>query len=167
MRASYRGGVSVDLVPCYDVKSWRDVKTAVDRSILHTGGWVLENLNGRNDEVRLLKRFLKGINAYGSEIHVRGFSGYLAEILIIEHGSFLEVLGKADFMLRRKIIDPGNWLKREYEIAMKTVRREIDADRPLIVMDPSTRGGTSPPTLAGRGTGFSTSRCESSWRSPP
>ncbi|ASI98410.1 CCA tRNA nucleotidyltransferase [Thermococcus celer] len=134
VRASYRG-VSVDLVPCYDVKSWRDVKTAVDRSILHTG-WVLENLNGRNDEVRLLKRFLKGINAYGSEIHVRGFSGYLAEILIIEHGSFLEVLGKADFMLRRKIIDPGNWLKREYEIAMKTVRREIDADRPLIVMDP-------------------------------
>ncbi|ASJ11557.1 CCA tRNA nucleotidyltransferase [Thermococcus thioreducens] len=134
VRARYRG-VKVDLVPCYDVKSWRDVRTAVDRSILHNR-WVLENLGDRNDEVRLLKRFLKGINAYGSEIYIRGFSGYLAEILVIKYGSFLDVLKNADFMLRQKIIDPGNWLKREYELAMKTVRREAEADRPLIVIDP-------------------------------
>lgn len=134
VRAAYKG-VKVDLVPCYDVSDWRDVRTAVDRSILHTQ-WVIENLKGRNDEVRLLKRFLKGINAYGSEIYVRGFSGYLAEILIIKYGSFLDVLGNADFMLRQKIIDPGNWLKREPEITMKTVRREIEGDKPLIVIDP-------------------------------
>ncbi|CAD5243296.1 CCA tRNA nucleotidyltransferase [Thermococcus camini] len=134
VRARYRG-VKVDLVPCYDVKSWRDVRTAVDRSILHNR-WVLENLGGRNDEVRLLKRFLKGIRAYGSEIYIRGFSGYFAEILVIKYGSFLEVLKNADFMLRQKIIDPGNWLKREYELAMKTVRREAEADKPLIVIDP-------------------------------
>ncbi|WP_456452415.1 CCA tRNA nucleotidyltransferase [Thermococcus sp.] len=134
VRARYRG-VSVDLVPCYDVGSWRDVRTAVDRSILHNR-WVLENLNGRNDEVRLLKRFLKGINAYGSEIYIRGFSGYLAEILVIKYGSFLDVLEKADFMLRQKIIDPANWLKREHEVAMKTVKREAEADKPLIVIDP-------------------------------
>ncbi|WP_297092659.1 CCA tRNA nucleotidyltransferase [Thermococcus sp.] len=134
VRARYKG-VKVDLVPCYDVKSWGDVRTAVDRSILHNR-WVLENLNGRNEEVRLLKRFLKGINAYGSEIYVRGFSGYLAEILVIKYGSFLEVLKNTDFMLRQKIIDPGNWLKREYETAMRTIRREADADRPLIVIDP-------------------------------
>ncbi|AJC71763.1 MAG: CCA tRNA nucleotidyltransferase [Thermococcus sp.] len=134
VRAKYRG-VSVDLVPCYDVKDWRDVRTAVDRSILHTR-WVNGNLKGRNDEVRLLKRFLKGINAYGSEIYVRGFSGYLAEILIIKYGSFLEVLEKADFMLRQKVIDPAGWLRREPEVAMKTVRRETKEDRPLIVIDP-------------------------------
>ncbi len=134
VRARYKG-VSVDLVPCYDVKDWRDVKTAVDRSILHTK-WVLENLNGRNDEIRLLKRFLKGVNAYGSEIYVRGFSGYLAEILIIKYGSFLEVLEKADFMLRQKVIDPTGWLKKEPEMALKTVKREIEEDRPLVVIDP-------------------------------
>ncbi|WP_297464433.1 CCA tRNA nucleotidyltransferase [Thermococcus sp.] len=134
VRAKYRG-VSVDLVPCYDVKDWKDVRTAVDRSILHTR-WVIENIKGRNDEVRLLKRFLKGIKAYGSEIYIRGFSGYLAEILVIKYGSFLGVLKNADFMLRQKIIDPGNWLKREYELAMKTVKRETGEDRPLIVIDP-------------------------------
>ena len=134
VRAKYRG-VSVDLVPCYDVKTWRDVRTAVDRSILHTR-WVNENIKGRNDEVRLLKRFLKGIKAYGSEIYVRGFSGYLAEILVIKYGSFIEVLRKADFILRQKVIDPENWLRREPEIAMKTVKREVEEDKPLIVIDP-------------------------------
>ncbi len=73
VRARYRD-VKVDLVPCYDVRDWRDVRTAVDRSILHTK-WVNENLNGKNNEVRLLKRFLKGIKAYGSEIYVRGLFG--------------------------------------------------------------------------------------------
>ncbi len=134
VRAAYRG-VSVDLVPCYDVRDWRDVRTAVDRSILHTE-WVNEHLNGRNDEVRLLKRFLKGINAYGSEIYIRGFSGYLAEILVIKYGSFLEVLKNADFMLRQKVIDPGDWLKREPELAMKTLKREVETDRPLVLIDP-------------------------------
>ena len=134
VRATYRG-VKVDLVPCYDVKSWKEVKTAVDRSILHTK-WVIENLKGRNDEVRLLKRFLKGIKAYGSEVYVRGFSGYLAEILVIEYGSFLNVLKNADFILRKKIIDPENWLKKEPEVAMKTVKRETEEDKPLIVVDP-------------------------------
>ncbi len=134
VRAAYRG-VSVDLVPCYDVRDWRDVKTAVDRSILHTE-WVNEHLNGRNDEVRLLKRFLKGINAYGSEIYIRGFSGYLSEILVVKYGSFLGVLESTDLMLRQKVIDPGNWLKREPELAMKTLKREVEADRPLVVIDP-------------------------------
>ncbi|AEH25137.1 CCA tRNA nucleotidyltransferase [Pyrococcus yayanosii] len=134
VRARYRG-FHVDIVPCYDVKDWREVRTAVDRSILHTR-WVIENLGGRNDEVRLLKRFFKGLRAYGSEAYVRGFSGYLAEILVIHYGSFLDVLEKADLMLKQKIIDPARWLRREPEIAMKTVGREIKEDNPLIVLDP-------------------------------
>ncbi len=134
VRAFYKR-FKVDLVPCYNVRDWREVRTAVDRSILHTR-WILKHLNGRNDEVRLLKRFFKGINVYGSEIYVKGFSGYLTELLIIKYGSFLEVLEKHDFMLRQKIIDLEGWLKKEPEVAMKTVKREADADVPLIVIDP-------------------------------
>ncbi|WP_048150618.1 CCA tRNA nucleotidyltransferase [Palaeococcus ferrophilus] len=132
VRGLYRD-VEVDLVPCYDVRDWRDVRTAVDRSILHTR-WVLENINGKNDEVRLLKRFLKGIKAYGSEVYVRGFSGYLAEILVIKYGSFREVLSSAEVMLRGKIIDSTGWLRRERELAMATVERE--KEKPLVVLDP-------------------------------
>jgi tRNA nucleotidyltransferase (CCA-adding enzyme) len=127
--------IGKDLVPCYDARDWKDVKTAVDRSILHTK-WVNENLRGRNNEVRLLKRFLKGIEAYGSEIYVRGFSGYLSEIMVIKYGSFTEVLENADFILRQKVVDPVGWLKREPEIAMTTVKREVEEDKPLVVIDP-------------------------------
>ncbi|AHF79422.1 CCA tRNA nucleotidyltransferase [Thermococcus paralvinellae] len=134
VRALYRG-FKVDLVPCYNVRDWREVKTAVDRSILHTK-WILKHLNSKNDEVRLLKKFFKGINVYGSEIYIKGFSGYLTELLIIKYGSFLKVLENHDFMLRQKIIDLEGWLKKEPEVAMKTVKREADADVPLIVIDP-------------------------------
>ncbi len=134
VRAVYRG-ISVDLVPCYDVKSWRDVRTAVDRSILHTE-WVNRHVNGRNDEIRVLKRFLKGIGVYGSEVYIRGFSGYLAEILVITFGSFTDVLRRADEMIKYRVIDPENWLKKEPSLASSTVKRELDSDRPLIVIDP-------------------------------
>ncbi|ALV62359.1 tRNA nucleotidyltransferase, archaeal type [Thermococcus sp. 2319x1] len=132
VRAFYKG-FDVDIVPCYNVKSWREVKTAVDRSLLHTE-WVIKHLDGRNDEVRLLKKFLKGINAYGSEVYVRGFSGYLTELLIIKYGSFMNLLESVGFLARSKIIDLGGWLKKEPEIAYKTVERERES--PLIVIDP-------------------------------
>ncbi len=134
VRAKYMG-VDVDLVPCYDVKDWRDVRTAVDRSILHTR-WVKENIKGMNDEVRLLKRFLKGIRVYGSEVYVRGFSGYLAEIMIVHYGSFLSVIKSVNSLLRRRKIDPGDWLRKESDIAVGTVKREMRENRPLIVIDP-------------------------------
>lgn len=132
VRALYKG-FEVDIVPCYNVKSWKDVKTAVDRSLLHTE-WVIKNINGRNDEVRLLKKFLKGINAYGSEVYVRGFSGYLTELLIIKYGSFMSLLENIEFLGKSKILDLEGWLKRDPEIAYKTVERERES--PLIVIDP-------------------------------
>ncbi|MDK2853382.1 CCA tRNA nucleotidyltransferase [Thermococcus sp. PK] len=132
VRALYRG-FEVDIVPCYNVKSWREVKTAVDRSLLHTE-WVISHLNGKNDEVRLLKKFLKGINAYGSEVYVRGFSGYLTELLIIKYDSFMNLLENVEFLGKSKIIDLEGWLKKEPEIAYKTVERE--KERPLVVIDP-------------------------------
>jgi tRNA nucleotidyltransferase (CCA-adding enzyme) len=43
-------------------------------------------------EVRVLKRFLKSIGIYGSQISVSGFSGYVTEVLILKYGSFSNVL---------------------------------------------------------------------------
>lgn len=132
VRARYKG-FKVDLVPCYDVRDWREVRTAVDRSILHNK-WVLENLDGKNDEVRLLKRFFKGIGVYGSEIYVKGFSGYLTELLIIYYGSFIDVIKNHELLFKQKIIDLGDWLRKEPEITLRTVEREKES--PLIIIDP-------------------------------
>jgi len=91
----YVKGVEVDLVPAYKVDSPAEIKTAVDRTPFHTA-YVNSKLTPElRDHVRLLKQFMKSIGVYGAEIKVRGFSGYVAEILVITYGGFREVLSAA------------------------------------------------------------------------
>ena len=80
---SFIEGIRVNVVPCLasEVGQWL---SAADRSPYHT-----EYLNKRLDEnqrfhIRLLKRFLKKQELYGAEIRVRGFSGYVCEVLILK-----------------------------------------------------------------------------------
>ena len=87
-------GYSVEIVPCYLVEDATKRLSAVDRSPFHDA-FVRGALKGRQDEVRLLKQFLKGIGCYGAEARIEGFSGYLCELLIIHFGSFEKVLTAA------------------------------------------------------------------------
>ena len=88
-------GFEVDMVPCYEIEDGSQLKSAVDRTILHTR-YVKANLNNKTqDEVLLLKRFMAMTGTYGSEFKVGGFAGYLCELLIIHYGSFEETLKQA------------------------------------------------------------------------
>lgn len=84
-------GYEVEIVPCYDVRSPGEMRSAVDRTPFHDE-FVRERIRGKEDEVRLLKQFLKGISCYGAEAKVEGFSGYLCELLVLKYGSFIDVL---------------------------------------------------------------------------
>jgi len=109
----------VNVVPCYDVEigSW---KSAADRSSFHTK-FILQSLDqSKKDEVRLLKKFLIGIGIYGAEIAKEGFGGYVAEVLVHHHGSFLGVLEAASSFVPHQVI--GNPTKK--------------FDTPLIIIDP-------------------------------
>ena len=93
----------VNVVPCYDVKKgqWQ---SAADRSPYHTK-FMLESLTGSmKNEVRLLKNFLRCNKIYGSEIATQGFSGYLAEVLILNFGSFLDVINAVAGLKEKQII---------------------------------------------------------------
>ena len=88
-------GFDVDCVPCYAVESATDIRSAVDRTPFHT-----QYLEKRIDDelagdVRIFKRFLKGIGAYGSDLKTRGFSGYLSELLVVEYGGVESLLEAA------------------------------------------------------------------------
>jgi tRNA nucleotidyltransferase (CCA-adding enzyme) len=86
------GDIEVDVVPCYNIVEGEDIISAVDRSPHHTH-YVIKNLFGEQKrEVRLLKQFLKATGVYGADEEHRGFSGYLCELLVIEYGSFINVL---------------------------------------------------------------------------
>lgn len=85
-------GFQVDIVPCYKISSPKERISAVDRTPFHTE-YIKSHLEEwQKDEVRLLKAFLKGIGTYGAEAKIRGFSGYLAELLILKYGNFLNTL---------------------------------------------------------------------------
>src|SRR5438445_7109297 len=93
----------VNVVPCYDVElgQW---KSAADRSSFHTR-FILESLDqAKKDEVRLLKKFLKGVNIYGAEIAKEGFGGYVAEVLIHHYGSFTSLLEAASNFTQGQVI---------------------------------------------------------------
>lgn len=97
-------GVEVDVVPCYKLKDPRNIKSAVDRTPFHHK-WLESRIKGKENEVRLLKGFLKANGIYGAEYKVRGFSGYLCELLIVFYGSFLETVKNARRWTRRAVID--------------------------------------------------------------
>lgn len=88
-------GYEVDMVPCYEIEDGSQLKSAVDRTILHTK-YVKANLSeGQEDEVLLLKKFMAMTGTYGSEFKVGGFAGYLCELLIIHYKTFENTLKAA------------------------------------------------------------------------
>jgi tRNA nucleotidyltransferase (CCA-adding enzyme) len=83
--------VVVNIVPCYDVQpgQW---KSAADRSPFHVELIRTKLSDPQKLDVRLLKKFMKGVGVYGAEIEKEGFSGYACEVLVLRNGTFSEVL---------------------------------------------------------------------------
>jgi tRNA nucleotidyltransferase (CCA-adding enzyme) len=119
-------GFEVDLVPCYLVDDAAHLRSAVDRTPFHNR-YVSQKIAGLEDQVLLLKQFMKGVHVYGSELRVGGFSGYLAELLVLCYGSFADVLRAASFWR------PGLCL----DIECHGTKKHED---PLVVVDPVDPG---------------------------
>jgi tRNA nucleotidyltransferase (CCA-adding enzyme) len=119
----------VNIVPCYDVKPGEWL-SATDRTPYHT-----DYINQHMDEalrsdVRLLKKFMKGVGVYGAEIKVGGFSGYLCELLVLHFGSFVKVLEALAKHVSRRVVDiEGYYEKRQREL-------ELLFPEPLVFIDP-------------------------------
>ena len=85
-------GIEVDMVPCYHITTTEKLLTPVDRSPFHTD-YILSKVDEHMcDEIRLMKRFMKGIGAYGAEPNTRGFSGYMCELITIHYGGFIDAI---------------------------------------------------------------------------
>jgi len=121
-------GVKVDIVPSFKIKNHEKLKTAVDRSQLHTV-WVKEKIDDKmRDDVRLLKQFLKTLGVYGAQSRIEGFSGYLCELLIIRYGSFENLLKEAS-VWGRPVIDIEKFHPHEQT-------QKMFEKAPMIVIDP-------------------------------
>ena len=129
----YANGIRINIVPCYAVEpgAWL---SATDRTPYHTE-YVKAHLNERlKGEVRLLKKFMKGIGAYGAELRTGGFSGYLCELLVIYYGGFLETLRAASRWRKKTVIDPAGHYRGHEREAVELFMHH------LIVVDPVDPG---------------------------
>ncbi len=125
--------LDVDIVPCIGVKDPSHIITAVDRTPFHKK-FVIKRLNPKlRDGILLLKRFMTVSGVYGAEIKVRGFSGYLAELLVIHYGGFIKTLqGAADWR-------EGVLLDLQNAYANPDEARVVFGNDPLMMVDPVDR----------------------------
>ncbi|MFH1751515.1 MAG: CCA tRNA nucleotidyltransferase [archaeon] len=128
IKANYKS-FDIEIVPTYQIKDTSKLMSAVDRTPFHNE-YLKEKLTEKQkDEIRLLKKFLKNLQAYGADIKANSFSGYLTEILILNYGSFEKVLKNASEWKKQTIIDLSEkWLE---------VNAKVKFDSPLIVIDPT------------------------------
>jgi len=112
-------GTKVNIVPCYNVKKG-EWKSAADRSIHHTKFMSQKLSDSMKGEVRILKKFLLYIKAYGAEIAKEGFSGYTSEVLISNIGSFEKTIKKISEMKKGQVIG----------------RSQKKFDSPIVIIDP-------------------------------
>ncbi len=126
-------GIRVNIVPCYKAEKGEWL-SATDRTPYHTD-YVKAHLDkGMLSEVRLLKRFMKGIDVYGAEIKIGGFSGYLCELLILHFKSFQKTLEAFAHYKPRITIDTEGYYKgRENELRLLF-------KEPIVVVDPVDKG---------------------------
>lgn len=121
-------GFDVDIVPCYDLSGGKSIKSAVDRTILHTN-YIKDHLEeDQKDEVLLLKKFMDAIGTYGSEFKTGGFAGYLCELLILKYGTFEDTLRQAQNWKFNTKIDLENF---------GTAGNKIFKEDPLVFIDPT------------------------------
>ncbi|PSP94694.1 CCA tRNA nucleotidyltransferase [Halobacteriales archaeon QS_4_62_28] len=117
-------GYEVDLVPCYDVADTTAIQSAVDRTPFHTR-YLVERLDDDlAGEVRVCKQFMKGVGVYGSDLKTEGFSGYLTELLVLEHGGFRALVEAAASWTPPVRFDPAE-------------HGQVEFDDPLVVVDPT------------------------------
>jgi len=125
--------IRVNIVPCYRAKPGEWL-SATDRTPYHTD-FVKPRLNDSlKSQIRLVKRFMKGVGVYGAEIKVGGFSGYLCELLTLNYSTFANVVRAASGWRKPWIIDYMCHYRGREEDLPKLFTE------PLIVVDPVDKG---------------------------
>ncbi len=120
-----------EIIPILDIRKTTEAKNITDVSPLHSK-FVLKSKK-LADEIRLTKQFCKACNIYGAESYIRGFSGYICEILTIHYGSFLKLIKNAAKWKDPVIVD----IKKYYK--GKDIFKEVNKSKlvsPLIIIDP-------------------------------
>ncbi len=120
-----------EIVPILKIKKAEQAKNITDVSPLHSN-WVKKHKKLVND-MKLTKQFCQAQNVYGAESYIRGFSGYICEILTVYYGSFLNLLRNAAKWGGKVVIDVQKHYKGKDIFKIVNTSKLVS---PLIVIDP-------------------------------
>ncbi len=136
-------GFTYEIIPILNITKADKARNITDISPLHAK-WVSKHKKVV-DEIRLTKAFCKANNLYGAESYIKGFSGYVCEILTINYGSFLKLIKAAAKWKDKDVIDFERYHKG------KNVLMELNTSKllsPLIVIDPVQAGRNAAAALS-------------------
>lgn len=127
-------GFIFELVPILRIGKASEAVNITDISPLHAE-WVAKRGNEKlRDEIRLAKAFCKAQGLYGAESFIKGFSGYVLEILVIYYRGFERFLQKAVGWKEKQVIDPEKWYGNREEAIVAL--NEAKLHSPIILIDP-------------------------------
>lgn len=129
-----KGKYVFEFIPVLNIKDSSKAKNITDVSPMHTD-WVKKHIKNA-DEVRLLKKFCRAANVYGAESYVKGFSGYVLEILIYHYKDFFNLIKNVSQWKIPVFIDPMKHYKTKSS-AHSRLNKSKKTD--LIIIDPTDK----------------------------
>lgn len=122
--------MKMDIVPAYKIESIEEMATSVDRTPLHMEFLAKRLSDAQRNDIRLLKYLLKVHNIYGAEVKVKGFPGYLCELLVYHYGSILSLFENAANFSLPIYINP----KEKRSVGSEEVFKKFNSR--FVVIDP-------------------------------
>jgi len=123
-------GFQVDAVPGFAIADPAHPLSAVDRTPFHQTYLVERETPETVAEVRLSKQFLRAVGVYGSEARTEGFSGYLAELLVVKFASLHALLSAArHWRIPVRLAEPGKEPPRLPEHVALILADPVDPNR--------------------------------------
>lgn len=100
-------GLEFEVVPVFRIRDATEAHNVTDVSLLHVI-WIKSHMTDYlKKEIRLLKLFCQANDLYGAETYIKGFSGYVLEIITTYYGSFLNVIKAAAKWEEEELINPA------------------------------------------------------------
>lgn len=124
-----------EFIPVLDIKDSSQAKNITDVSPLHKR-WVKKHLKNP-DDVRLIKKFCKAQEVYGAESYIKGFSGYVLEILTVNYESFFNLARSVSSWKLPVYIDVAGHYKNKDE-AFKRINKS-KRENGVVIIDPAQK----------------------------
>jgi len=125
-------GSIFEIVPVLKISKAKDAENITDVSLLHAA-WV-NKYKKYADDMRLAKQFCKANGVYGAESYIKGFSGYVCEILTVYYKGFMKLVRAAAKWEGKTIIDAEKYYKNKNDVLFNLNKSKLIS--PLVIVEP-------------------------------